>query len=136
MSITPFLSGHQFDRESRCVLRRCTRNGLHRSADWRLRIVIGTNKPTQRCYSGASLKSAPRRLTRGTLGAPGAPPGPFHVSASPSYSSASCCRVPPVRLRHTVPSDQSLLTSGPLWLHEIEHDGFRVVARNSNRMRL
>jgi hypothetical protein len=94
--------------------------------------LYGTNKPMQQCYSGAFLKSTPR-LSKGALRprAVNLPRG-LSMSASPSYSSASCYRVSPC-----LPTKTDKLPSGGQWLHEIKHDGFRVIARkNGAQVRL
>jgi ATP-dependent DNA ligase len=51
------------------------------------------------------------------------------MSVSPSYSSASCCRAHVPAPPAPCPTKASQSPSRPLWVHEIKHDGFRVVAR-------
>jgi ATP-dependent DNA ligase len=50
-----------------------------------------------------------------------------------ALSSLTCCSVPsrPVSSRRAFAS-KSILISGSQWLHEIKHDGFRIVARKSD----
>jgi ATP-dependent DNA ligase len=56
-----------------------------------------------------------------------------------NFISAACCSVP-LRLgssRRASPTKTDKLPSGGQWLHEIKHDGFRIIARkNDGRVRL
>jgi ATP-dependent DNA ligase len=46
----------------------------------------------------------------------------------------TCCSVPS---RPVFPTKASQPPSGPLWVHEIKHDGFRIIGRKDrNRVRL
>jgi ATP-dependent DNA ligase len=54
---------------------------------------------------------------------------------------SACCRVrepyQPGSLQPCLPNNAPCPPSGALWLHEIKHDGFRVIARkDGERMRL
>ena len=47
------------------------------------------------------------------------------VVAFASLAGGVCCAVPPDRAPHP--------PSGAIWLHEIKHDGFRVIARKEGK---
>src|SRR5205807_7459740 len=58
-------------------------------------------------------------------------------SPSPHFIQSTCCSVPcrPGSSRRATKTDK--LPSGSQWLHEIKHDGFRVIARKRGaQMRL
>jgi len=54
------------------------------------------------------------------------------------YSTSTCCSVPcPAGfIAPCLPTKAHTLPSGGQWLHEIKHDGFRVIARKNGPLRL
>jgi len=62
----------------------------------------------------------------------------FWTLKAPSFNSAPCYSVAPARgfSGPCLPSPAKAPPSGPDWLHEIKHDGFRLMGRRNGRAAL
>jgi len=86
-------------------------------------LLLQTAAGTRTCTRSARVSSAILGLRRAAI----ALSYRLHVAA-----------YPPGRVHRAVPSNQTdKLPSGSQWLHEIKHDGFRIIARkNGSRVKL